>query len=55
MKTSLRTIERAKDGVYGDGYRYFAAKFGPNAWPAIWQWLQKTDLSELPAKAPEAR
>jgi endogenous inhibitor of DNA gyrase (YacG/DUF329 family) len=53
MKMSLRTIERAKDGVYGDGYRYFSRKFGPNAWPAIWQWLQKTDLNRLPAKAPK--
>ena len=50
---ALRAIEEMPDEVYGDGYRYFAAKLGPNNWPGAIAWLRSTKVEVLPSKPPK--
>lgn len=47
-------IESAPDEVYGDGYRWWARRFGPAGWDGIRRWLEHGDAAALPARAPAA-
>lgn len=44
-------IETATDEIYGDGYRWWARRFGQEGWDAIRRWLEQGDIAALPARA----
>lgn len=52
LANPLHVIENSPDAVYGDGYRWFAATFGPDNWPAVARWLETLDPTDLPESAP---
>ncbi|OGV75293.1 MAG: hypothetical protein A3K19_00425 [Lentisphaerae bacterium RIFOXYB12_FULL_65_16] len=49
----LNDIETSTLPDYGPGYRYFKHQCGDNNWPAVVDWMQKTDLSRLPKELGE--
>ena len=49
----LESIQTSPDRIYGDGYRYFEKKLGPNNWSALLQWMKRIDPKKLPAAAPK--
>jgi hypothetical protein len=49
----LESIQTSPDRIYGDGYRYFEKKVGPNNWSGLLQWIKRTDPKKLPATAPK--
>ncbi len=49
---ALDIIESSQDPDYGDGYRYFNEVIGYEGWYALKRWIDETDVSALPAKAP---
>lgn len=49
----LESIQTSPDRVYGDGYRYFEKKLGPNNWSALLQWMKRIDPKKLPDAAPK--
>jgi hypothetical protein len=51
----LESIQTSPDRIYGDGYRYFEKKVGPNNWSGLLQWMKHTDPKKLPAGAPKQR
>ncbi len=52
LPQELHRIETSEHPTYGDGYRYFAKRFGPGGWPQLVAWARSTDIGRLPATAP---